>query len=163
MVHNVRSAHNVGSILRTADGLGVDEVIFTGYTPYPAGKNDQRLPHVQSRISSQIAKTALGAEKAIRWSHFDDINDCLERLAANGYEVTALEQTPGAIPLNEFEPSGDIALVVGNEVEGLDRAVLDKIDRHTHIPMAGAKESFNVSVATAIALYHIRAYQGLDK
>jgi len=156
IIHNVRSAHNVGSLLRTADGLGVSRVLISGYSPFPPVKDDARLPHVAERAGRQIAKTALGAETSVAWEHIDELGAALKKLSSQGYKITALEQTPQSVPLNEFSPPYKIALIVGNEVEGLDEAALNQAQVHLMVPMLGKKESFNVSVAAAMALYHLR-------
>ncbi len=156
VVHNVRSAHNVGSLLRSADGLGIDEVYLTGYTPYPAIKNDARMPHIAAKVNRRIEKTALGAEKTAKWQQSDDIDQLLRKLKERGYEIIALEQSPTSITLQNFHPSGDMALIVGSEVGGLPLPVLEVADKLVEIPMHGAKDSFNVSVAGAIALHHVR-------
>lgn len=156
VVHNVRSTHNVGSMLRTADGLGIFEVYLTGYTPYPLSKDDTRLPHMAVKTDRQIHKTALGAEKSMVWHHEPDINKLLNELRVQGYRLVALEQTDKAIDLRKLKPSAKIALIVGSEVGGLDKFVMDMCDADVHIPMSGKKESFNVAVAAAIALYHLQ-------
>lgn len=156
VIHDVRSAHNVGSLLRTADGLGVEKVYISGISPYPVTQNDSRLPHIAERVSRQIHKTALGAEDFLDITYSNDINKCFEELAKNGFKPVALEQTQSAIQLQDYKPSGSIALVVGNEVSGIDNASLKKIKTHIKIPMSGKKESFNVAAAAAIALYQLR-------
>lgn len=156
VVHNVRSAYNVGSLLRTADGLGIDEVFLSGYTPYPAMKNDPRLPHIQERVSQSIHKTALGAEESAKWRHFDSLGDCVHQLKAGGYEIAALEQTDDAQELAGYSAAADVALVVGNEITGLEEDELKQIAVRLKIPMLGRKESFNVAAAAAMALYHLR-------
>ena len=153
VVHNVRSAHNVGSLLRTADGLGVNKVYLSGYTPYPMTEADERLPHVAKKVDTRISKTALGAEKSIKWQRTEDISAVLEKLAGGGYLIAALEQTASAVDLNKFRPPEKIALIVGTEVGGVEKPVLDMAAVHLQIPMRGAKESFNVAVAGAIALH----------
>lgn len=160
VVHNVRSSHNVGSMLRTAEGLGVRKVYLTGYSPYPQIENDERLPHIRQKLSRQIHKTALGAEKTVEWQHADNIERCLDSLSREGYMIAALEQTDRAIDLADFKSSKPVALVVGNELGGIDEELLDKIALHLQIPMHGQKESFNVAAAAAMALYHLR---NLDK
>lgn len=157
IIHNVRSALNVGSMLRTADGLGVDKVYLTGYSPYPESSNDTRLPHIRRRTALQIHKTALGAEFFVAWQHQDDIRQCLADLRASGFIITALEQTADAQSLDEFQSESNIALLVGNEIDGLDQSLLKLVDSKLHIPMKGRKESFNVAVAAAIALYILKA------
>lgn len=156
IVHNVRSAHNVGSILRSADGLGASKVYLTGYSPYPAMRKDSRLPHIAAKLDQQIHKTALGAEKSVSWHHKDDIYGLLHDLKTDGYQIVALEQTKKAINLREFTPRSKIALIVGSEIGGIDPKILGLADKHIQIPMRGNKESFNVAVASALALYHLR-------
>lgn len=155
VVYNVRSAHNVGSILRTADGLGIAWVYLTGYTPYPTSSDDVRLPHMAVKTQRQISKTALGAENFVKWTHAEDIAALIGDLKKN-HLVVALEQTAKATRLQDFKTSKNIALVVGSEIGGLDKSVLDLCDEHLKIPMSGKKESFNVAVAAAIALYHLK-------
>jgi 23S rRNA (guanosine2251-2'-O)-methyltransferase len=158
VVHNVRSSHNVGSILRTSDGMRIDQVYLSGYTPYPAKSDDQRLPHIQARVGKQIQKTALGAEKSVSWIQVNDINPLINKLKKEGFLVVALEQTPKAKALNKFTSSKNIALIVGNEVSGLDEEVLKQCEIHLEIPMQGSKESLNVAISASMALYHLRFY-----
>lgn len=158
VVHNVRSAHNVGSILRSSDGLGANHVYLSGYTPYPSSQNDARLPHIAKRVSTRIYKTSLNAENSVAWSHSEDIFGLIETLRKN-YLLVGLEQTPSSILLPKFKSNKDIALFVGNEIDGVPKDVLSKLDICLEIPMSGQKESYNVGVATAIALYHLRTLQ----
>lgn len=158
IAHNLRSTHNVGSLLRTADGLGVSEVFLTGYTPYPVKADDPRLPHLAQKIDHQIAKTALGAEKSQAWQYQADITHLLQDLKSKGFSVVALEQAPGAIRLPEFEPPDKVAIILGREVEGIEPEVLTVADQVIEIPMLGHKESFNVVQAAAMALYHCRFF-----
>lgn len=155
VMHNVRSTHNVGSMLRTAEGFKVNRVYMTGYTPYPEAKNDDRLPHIRQKTALQLHKTALGAEHFVSWRHEPDINKCLADLLKAGFLLVALEQTADSIDLDEFNGKGDVALIVGNEISGLESSVLNKVDMAVQIPMKGRKESFNVAVAAGIALYQL--------
>ena len=155
VIHNIRSAHNVGSLLRTADGLGVERVYLSGYTPYPKELNDSRMPHLAAKMDRAISKTALGAEKSVNCGHIDDIDQLIQKLKAEGFKIAALEKTAGSMPINEFKTDQNVAVIVGNEVDGLDKATLKLADLCLEIPMAGAKESFNVAVAAAIALYNL--------
>lgn len=155
IVHNVRSAYNVGSIFRSADGFNLDHVYLTGYTLYPEAKNDDRLPHIARRAALKISKTALGAENSRKWTYSKDIFKLINKLK-NHYQVVALEQTPKATQLADFKSSKNIALIVGSEIEGLDRQILEAVDWHLEIPMLGQKNSLNVAVASAIAMYHLR-------
>lgn len=156
IAHNLRSTHNVGSLLRTADGLGITTVYLTGYTPYPSQPGDTRLPHIATKINQQINKTALGAETSVQWQHAESIDMALSSLKQSGYTVIALEQTQNSISLPEYQPPSKLAIIVGREVEGIEPAVLAKVDSCVQIPMFGSKESYNVVQAAAMALYHCR-------
>lgn len=156
IAHNLRSAHNVGSILRTAEGLGIKTVYLTGYTPYPRQADDERLPHLAEKITKQIDKTALGASQFQSWKHFNDIQALITELKDEGFEVIAIEQAPKSTSLHNFSFPSKIAMVVGREVEGMEPEVLAACDCTVEIPMVGRKESFNVSVAAAIAMYAAR-------
>lgn len=155
IAHNVRSCHNVGSLLRTAEGLGVAHVYLSGYTPFPLMQNDPRLPHLATKIDRQIAKTALGAEKLQAWTHMDDLNTVLKDLRGQGFTLAALEQAPRAQSLPGYRAPERIALLVGREVEGVEPEVLALMDIVFEIPMFGKKESFNVAQAAAMALYQL--------
>lgn len=156
IVHNVRSTHNVGSLLRTADGLGLSQVYLTGYTPYPLNAGDERLPHLAQKLNTQISKTALGAERSQAWQHTASVEAAIDELKRNGYDVVALEQAPQSVALPDFQPAAKTAILVGREVEGLEPEVVALCDQIVEIPMFGQKESFNVSVAAAIALAYCR-------
>ena len=161
VAHNIRSTHNVGSLLRTADGLGMTHVYLTGYTPYPSHEHDQRLPHIANKLTRQIQKTSLGAEQRVAWSHHESFQDAVRSLRAEGYTVTAVEQAPQATKLHEFSPPERVALVLGSEVEGLSQSALQMCDAILEIPMFGTKESFNVAVAAGMAAYHCRFYRNM--
>lgn len=157
IVHDIRSTHNVGSLLRTADGFGVQHVYFTGYTPYPQlPTDDTRLPHIAQKLERQISKTGLGAEHTVSWSQTEDLPVLLSTLKAEGYRLTALEQDKNAVPLPDYKPPQKLALLIGREVEGIDKTLLQSFDDIIEIPMFGQKESFNVVQATAVTLYHLR-------
>lgn len=156
IAHNLRSSHNIGSLLRTADGLGVTEVILSGYTPYPVYDGDNRLPHLAAKTHKQIAKTALGAESTVKWRRTDDIVALIRELQANGVPVAAIEQAPASTALNQWRAPKRIAILVGREVEGIEPEVLALCDAIIEIPMFGSKESFNVVQAAAMALYELR-------
>lgn len=156
IAHNLRSTHNVGSLLRTAEGLGVQEVIFSGYTPYPVLPNDTRLPHEAARLGRMIQKTALGAETSQKWSRYHTALEPITSLQQQGYRIAAIEQHPSSSALPQYAPPDRIALIVGREVEGIEPEVLALCDDILEIPMYGRKESFNVVQAAAMALYHCR-------
>jgi len=156
IAHDIRSTHNVGSLLRTCEGFGVEHVYLTGYTPYPLAPNDTRLPHISGKLTAQIHKTALGAEELVPWTHIDDIASCITKLKMDGYTIVALEQTPDSTALPEFQSPDKVAVLLGREVEGIDPVILPLCDVTVEIPMFGHKESFNVVQAASVALYQIR-------
>lgn len=145
---NIRSAHNVGAIFRTADGAGLSELLLGGITPTP---NEQ----------STISKTSLGAEKSIKWSYHPNLPKALTDLKANNWVIIALESTPNACSLQDLHFDHPMpcqaALVVGNEPAGVDPAILQIADHVLYIPMSGEKTSLNVSIAFGIAVYQLLA------
>lgn len=153
LAHNIRSTHNVGAILRTCDGFGIEAFYATGYTPYPAILNDSRLPHERDRATRQIAKTALGAETTVPVFHAAHASTVIDKLKKQGYTIAALEQTPTSVKLPLFQPTQNMLLLLGEEVHGITSELLALCDVTLEIPMAGQKESFNVGVAAGIALY----------
>lgn len=151
IAHNIRSTHNVGSIFRTAEGFGVSKIILSGYTPYPRHKSDSRLPHIANKLTTQIHKTALGAEELVPFIQIEV--PPIESLKIEGYTIVALEQDQRSKNLKEYKAPKKIALVIGEEVEGINKSLVDQCDEIIEIPMMGKKESYNVSVATGIALF----------
>lgn len=146
VLYNIRSAHNVGSMFRTADAAGISKIYLCGYTPIPEtiGKR---------RGSDKIAKTALGAEKSVAWEYIPKIGKLLDKLNNDKIQIIALEQVNGIKNVFNFKPRRAFALIVGNEVKGLAPSVLKRADDIIEIPMRGKKESLNVSVAFGIAAY----------
>lgn len=151
IVHNIRSTHNVGSIFRTCEGFGVKKIILSGYTPYPLQENDARLPHISEKLTSQIHKTALGAETLVPFEYHETLD--LGTLGVAGYRIVGLEQDERAVAIEHYEAPDKIALLIGEEVEGIAPELRAQCDDLVEISMKGKKESFNVSVATGIALY----------
>lgn len=147
VLHNVRSAHNVGSILRTADAVGVSRVFFTGYTPAPLDRF--------GRVQKGVAKTALGAESAVPWEKRASLSALVGSLKKKGFSIVALEQGPRAVDYRTFRPHFPVALILGNEVRGIDARSLRLCDTVVEIPMRGAKESLNVSVAAGVLLSRV--------
>ncbi|MFA6416058.1 MAG: TrmH family RNA methyltransferase [Candidatus Paceibacterota bacterium] len=147
ILHNIRSSHNVGAIFRTADGAGVSKIYLTGYTPKPI---DQF-----GRPDKALAKTALGAEKTIAWQYLASASTLINKLKKSGTEIIALEQAPDSVDFRRAKIKWPAALLLGEEVEGVNKALLKKSDQIIEIPMRGQKESLNVSVATGIAVYEI--------
>lgn len=156
VAHNIRSTHNVGSLIRTVDGIDAG-LYLTGYTPYPSlGNSDKRLPHTVAKLDRQIQKTALGAEVTAQWSYHDDVQAMLSELKTNGYLIVALEQVNTSISLPTFKPPQKIALLIGREREGIEPEILPLCDQFVEIPMLGEKESYNVVQAAAMALFYLR-------
>jgi len=158
VLHNIRSTHNVGSIFRSAEGFGVSKIILSGYTPYPLIKNDTRLPHIAEKLHKQIQKTALGAEAMVPFEYIgSDVILYLNQQTEKGQRIVGLEQDKRSVPISEYTPTSDIVLLLGEEVEGISPELRNLCDDLIEIPMVGKKESFNVSVATGIALYALLA------
>ncbi|MEI7810721.1 MAG: TrmH family RNA methyltransferase [bacterium] len=148
---DIRSALNVGAIFRTADAVGISKIYLTGYTPRPTDKF--------GRIQKDISKSALGAETWIPWEYKEKIIPLLTKLKKEGYKIIALEQDERSVDYRTLRLSSGqenkIAIIIGREVEGVDKKILNKADVIAEIPMKGKKESLNVSVATGVALFRI--------
>ena len=153
VIHNVRSAHNVGSMFRTADGAGVKKIIITGYTPAPPKKKALSLTPAEKAFK----KTALGAEEAVAWEKISSLNKALQLLRKEGFKIVALEQHEKSVNYLICKPAQKMALLVGNEVVGLHAKILKQCDAILEIPMYGKKNSLNVTVAAGVVLYHIRS------
>ena len=151
IAHNIRSTHNIGSIFRTAEGFGVSKIIISGYSPYPRLLTDSRLPHISAKLTNQIHKTALGAEEMVPFEYIEKPN--VDTFRQKGYRIIGLEQDARSIMLNNYKAPEKIVLMLGEEVHGITNDMRDMCDDLIEIPMSGKKESFNVSVATGIALY----------
>lgn len=153
IAHNIRSTHNIGSIFRSAEGFGVSKIICSGYTPYPLLSNDTRLPHIAEKLDKQIGKTALGAEKIVPFEYQNSPN--FDSLREQGFRIVGLEQDERSVWLADYKAGPKIALLLGEEVNGIANELRDVCDDIVEIPMKGQKESFNVSVAAGIALYEL--------
>jgi len=151
IAHNIRSTHNVGAIFRTAEGFGVKNIILSGYTPYPVLEQDSRLPHISAKLTAQIHKTALGAENLVPFEYTE--LPPLDTLKMDGFTLVGLEQSDRSVLLGKYTSPDKVALLIGEEVHGIEQELLDQCQDVIEIPMVGKKESFNVSVATGIALY----------
>ncbi len=142
VLDNVRSMHNVGSVFRTSDAFRIEAICLCGYTPQP--------PH------RDIQKTALGATETVNWVHYSNTLDAIEDLKTNGYKIYSVEQAEGSISLEHFQSGEEkIAVVFGNEVEGVDATVLAESDGCIEIPQLGMKHSLNISVAAGILLWKL--------
>lgn len=158
VLHNLRSAQNVGAILRTAEGFGVRRVLFSGYTP--RFDDPRQLPHLREKLNRQLAKTALGAERWLELEIVEDLPATLQTLRAAGWTLAGLEnnltdpaEQARCQNLHDFSAPERLVLVLGEEVDGIPATIRQQLDVFLEIPMRGHKESFNVSVATGIALY----------
>lgn len=151
ILDNIRSAYNVGAIFRTADGVGVSKIYLCGYTQCPY---DGDKPY-KTKAEKMIEKTALGAEKVVAWEKCEDAKTLIENLKKNYISVVGLEKADDSFGLYDYEPDFPLALVLGNEVDGISKNILKECDQIISIPMRGKKESLNVSVAAGIAIYAI--------
>jgi len=143
ILHNIRSVHNVGSIFRTADGLGVEKLYLTGYTPEPVDRF--------GRKRQKFSKVALGAEDRVDWESKKDVLDLIDKLHDAGIDVFTCEPTDFAIPISEVsQKDQSVCLVFGNEVDGLPKKVIEASGQTVKIPMQGTKSSLNVAVAFGI-------------
>ena len=138
---SLRSLHNVGSVFRTADGVGIGKVYLCGITGMPDTQKHER----------QISKAALGAQNYVKWEYVKQSWRLVEKLKKEGYQIVSLEQTPKSISYLKFKPKFPLALIVGNEGKGVKKSLLKRSDQIIDIPMRGKKESLNVSVAFGIA------------
>lgn len=143
--HNIRSLYNIGTMFRTADALGANQLFLTGYSGRPPRK--------------EISKVALGAEESVPWQHYKSLSYLIKKLKKQGVTIVALETGDKSIDYRNFKPNFPIALIVGNEVRGLSQSTLKKVDFVIELPMKGIKESLNVGVAMAVAGYHIDKFR----
>lgn len=168
VLHNIRSTYNVGAILRTAEGLGVEKVVYSGYTP--RYQDPQVLPHLREKLSRQIAKAALGAEKIVPQELLAEnsplcLTKWLECATMEGYAVVGLENNLSGTEqerrillgkTQNLDLSEKVILILGEEVGGIPEPVREQCRYFLEIPMCGQKESFNVSVATGIAVWGLQ-------
>jgi len=140
VLDNVRSLHNVGSVFRTSDACLIEAIYLCGITATP--------PH------PEIHKTALGAENTVEWQYFEHTLDAILQLKQKNYRILAVEQAENSISLDKFTPENQrYAVIFGNEVKGIDPAVMDCCDACIEIPQFGTKHSLNVSVAAGIVIW----------
>ncbi|MEG0696388.1 RNA methyltransferase [Algoriella sp.] len=149
VLDNVRSMHNVGAVFRTSDAFLIDKIYLCGITATP--------PH------KEIHKTAIGAENSVDWEYVKDSNELIKKLKEDDYQIVTIEQTEGSVLLNELEvdQSKKYAIVMGNEVDGVQQSIIDECDTCIEIPQSGTKHSLNVSVCTGIILW--KWYEGFMK
>ena len=149
LLDNIRSMYNVGAFFRAADGVGLQKLCLCGITAHPPKK--------------AISKTALGAEQTVRWEHDWDALHMAEGLRRSGFELAAIETSPAALDLFEWQPRFPVCVAFGNEVEGVRPELLAMADTHVRIPMMGKKNSLNVATAGGVVLYELlRKYRALN-
>lgn len=141
LLDNIRSAYNVGSIFRTCDAFLIEKIILTGYTPQP--------PH------PEIRKTALGATESVEWEFIKNPQEAINHLKSAGYHIIAVEQTDTPTLLHRWQPEEEkkYALILGNEVKGVQQDLLSLCDFAIEIPQSGTKHSLNVAVAAGMVLW----------
>ena len=147
---NVRSVQNVASLFRTADCVGVSKIILGGITPAPLDRF--------KRPRKDFSKISLGAEKTVTWEHVENLAIVLKEYKKKEFEIVALEQTKKSIPYTSFSLHKPTILILGAEVEGVAPSLLKLSDACLEIPMLGEKESLNVSIAGAVALFMLRDF-----
>ncbi|MDG1101386.1 MAG: RNA methyltransferase [Saprospiraceae bacterium] len=143
ILDNIRSAINVGSVFRSSDAFAIERIILVGFTATPP--------------SREITKTAIGATSSVDWTHVDDITDTLLQLKRNGYTITSIEQTDSSVSLLDWDikPDQKLAIVMGNEVDGVSDEALALSDVAIEIPQYGTKHSLNVSVCAGVVLWEV--------
>lgn len=142
VLDNIRSGHNVGAVFRTCDALAIEHIYLCGFTPRP--------PH------REILKSAIGASESVAWTHFESTSDCLRYLKNEKYLIAGIEQTTGSTLLRDYTPPQDkLAVVLGNEIQGLSDDILEDLDCCLEIEQFGTKHSFNVSVCAGVVLWSI--------
>ena len=149
VIDNVRSQHNVGSVFRTSDAFRVQRIMLCGITATPP--------------NAEIHKTALGAEDVVEWQYFESTMDAVDALRAEGYKIYSIELCEGSISLQNFEtvPGERYAVVLGNEVKGVQQTVVDASDGAIEIPQFGTKHSLNVSVTAGMVIWEFANKLGL--
>ncbi len=149
LLHDIRSITNVGALFRTADAVGVNQIILSGITPAPIDRF--------GRKRSDFTKSSLGAEESVPWKQVSNIITTITNLKKQGYTVYALEQNLRSVDYKSIKinKNDKIVLIPGNEIDGVPKNILKKMDAIIEIPMRGIKESLNVSVATGIVLYQL--------
>lgn len=149
VLDNLRSVHNVGSLFRTANAVGIEKIYLCGTTPTPVDKKGIRR--------KDFAKVALGAEDTVTWEYVESTLHCVKKLKEEGCYLLALEQDENSVDYKEVDVTGkeNIAFVIGNEVDGITKDVLEISDVTVEIPMLGTKESLNVTIAFGVAVYRV--------
>ncbi len=146
VLENIRSAYNVGAMFRTADATKVEKIFLVGHTPTPIDRF--------GRVQTEIQKTSLGASEYIPWVHFENSTAVLTELKKMKVSIVAVEQSSESKVISDFREPSAVAYVMGNEVEGVSKEILEAADTIIELPMLGKKESLNVSVTAGVVLYY---------
>tara|TARA_A200000113_G_scaffold56336_1_gene47518 strand:- start:5549 stop:6079 length:531 start_codon:yes stop_codon:yes gene_type:complete len=143
LLENIRSAHNIGSIFRTADSFLINEIILCGISAQPPNKD--------------IRKTALGSSESVEWRYEKNIDKAIEKLKNEGNKIISIEQTTNSISLENFKPQKNdkYAIIFGNEVNGIEQRTINLSDMVIEIPQFGTKHSLNISVAAGIIIWDL--------
>jgi tRNA G18 (ribose-2'-O)-methylase SpoU len=150
LLDNVRSMYNVGAFFRTADAVGIEQLLLCGITAYPP--------------KAEISKTALGAEDHVRWEHRWDAAATVQSIRDRGYEIAAIETSTRSVDLFDWRPRFPVCVLFGHEVDGVQHGLLDLADTFVCLPMLGAKHSLNVATAGGVVMYELlRKYSALRK
>jgi tRNA G18 (ribose-2'-O)-methylase SpoU len=146
VLDNIRSQNNIGSAFRTGDAFRIESIYLCGITATP--------PH------REIHKTALGAENTVDWRYFDTTIESVKLLKEQGFKIIAVEQAVHSILLQDFKPtiSEKIALIFGNEVDGVDDSIMEIADYCVEIPQFGTKHSLNITVSLGIVIWHLTEF-----
>jgi tRNA G18 (ribose-2'-O)-methylase SpoU len=147
VLDNIRSTHNVGSLFRTAETLGISKIYCIGTTPTPIDRF--------GRVRADIAKVSLGAEKVVPWEHIDDGVVLAETLAKDGFQIISIEQDEKSVDYKKVVVANKALIILGNEVGGVSKGLLEISDVIAEIPLRGTKESLNVSVAAGVVLFRL--------
>lgn len=145
LLHDIRSVYNVGAIFRTADAIGVSKIYLTGITPTPIDRFNQPR--------QDFAKSALGSERSVAWEYAKSPAALITRLKKEGTQVVCVEQSASSVDYKKAKFGKKVLVVLGNEVSGVSKSILNKADIIAEIPMRGLKESLNVSVSAGIVLF----------
>lgn len=145
ILDNVRSALNIGSIFRTSDAFLVKKIVLTGICATPPNR--------------ELLKTAIGATDSVEWEYFESIETAVKNYKSEGYTIIGIEQTTKSVRIDDYRKHDRCALIFGNEVGGLDDAILDLLDVSIEIPQYGTKHSLNVAVCAGIVIWEFTKFQ----
>jgi len=147
ILNDIRSAQNVGSLFRTSDAVGIEMIYLSSITPAPIDRFN--------RNNTSVTKASLGAEKTVQWKMFESLEILINDLKKEGYKIVSIEQSKSSVDYKNIKIDFPVAFVLGNEVDGISKNILEMSDIVAEIPMKGDKESLNVSVAGGVAIFRM--------